>query len=324
MMRGDAGFSLIEMVVALALTATALAAVFTAIDPAHGAFATEPEIADMQQRLRVAAHVLASDLISAGARSAVALPLPATAPPFPAVLPYRAGPLNAGSPAAAAGDVITVLSVPPQAGETTIQTAIRGPVAVAIIAGPSGCVWTGSGRDPSCGLRPGVIVLVRDEAGFDLFTVAALAGNTVTLEQVRNVLVRPFDAGSRIVEVALTTYYLRADEQAKTYQLMRYNGRSSDAPVVDHVVALEFEYSGEVRGGAAGVVPLAPAEVAQDPPPTVRHVGIKLRVQAASESLRGPAGVLFRHGGSSRQARRWVPDLETTIGVALRNAGLGP
>ena len=175
-MRGDTGFSLIEMVVALALTAATLAAVFTAIDPAHGAFATEPEIADMQQRLRVAAHTLASDLIGAGARSAVALPLPATAAPFPAVLPYRAGPLNARSPAAASPDVVTLVSVPAAAGETTIQAPIRGPVAVTMVAGASGCAWSGSGRDPSCGLRPGGVVMVRDEAGFDLFTVAAVAG----------------------------------------------------------------------------------------------------------------------------------------------------
>jgi prepilin-type N-terminal cleavage/methylation domain-containing protein len=321
-MRRDTGFSLIEMVVALALTAAALAAVFTAIDPAHGAFATEPEIADMQQRLRVAAHMLASDLVGAGARSVVALSLPARAAPVAAVLPYRAGPLNARSPAAPSADIVTIVSVPAAAGETTIQAPLHGPVAVTMVAGASGCAWNGSGRDPACGLRSGAVVMVRDEAGFDLFTVTAVAGNTVTLEQVRHVLVRPFEAGSRIVEVTLTTYYLRTDEPARTYQLMRYNGRSSDAPVVDNVVALGFEYFGGASGGVPAVSPLTPAEVAADPPPVVRRVRVKVRVQAGAESLRGPAGILFLHGGSSRQARRWAPDLETTIGVALRNAGL--
>jgi hypothetical protein len=104
---------------------------------------------------------------------------------------------------------------------------------------------------------------------------------------------------------------------------MRYNGRSSDAPVVDHVVALAFEYFG---GGAGGepLAPLSPSEVAANPPPIVRRVRVRLRVQAAANSLRGPAGALFVHGGSARQARRWAPDLETTVDVALRNAGLDP
>jgi hypothetical protein len=165
------------------------------------------------------------------------------------------------------------------------------------------------------------MVLVRDRQGFDVFTISGVAGSTVSLEQVRHALARPFEPGSRIVEIEATTYYLRVDEQARAYQLMRYNGRNSDAPVVDHVVSLAFEYVGEA-GGGAGLAPLAPVDVARNPPPIVRRVRARVRVQAAVESLRGPAGALFRHGGSARQARRWAPDLETTMDVALRNAGL--
>jgi hypothetical protein len=167
------------------------------------------------------------------------------------------------------------------------------------------------------------MVLVRDPQGFDLFIVSTIAGSNVTLEQVRHVLARPFDAGSRIVEVVATTYYLRADEGARTYQLMRYNGRSSDAAVVDNVLSLAFEYFGGAAGGER-LVPLAVDEVARNPPPIVRRVKVRVRIQAAAQSLRGPAGALFVHGGSARQARRWAPDLETTVDVALRNAGLEP
>src|SRR5262249_2406146 len=152
---------------------------------------------------------------------------------------------------------------------------------------------------------------------------SSVAGSVVSLEQVRHALVRPLEAGSRIVEVVVTMYYLRADDQARTYQLMRYNGRSSDAPVVDHVVALGFEYFGQ-GGDGRTVAPLGPDEVARNLPPIVRRVRVRVRVQAAVESLRGPAGALFVHAGSARQARRWVPDFETTVDVALRNAGLDP
>jgi len=322
-MRSPQGFSLIELVVALALTGVVLAAVFTAIDPAHGSFAAEPEVADMQQRLRVATRTLAEDLVTAGARSGTSTSLGPGVAPFPAVLPYRAGPLNALPPAAASADVVTVLSVPATTAEVTIAEAIRGPTADTPIVATPGCPWNGGGRDPACGLRQGAVVLIRDRQGFDLFSVSSVTGSTVSLEQVRHALARPLDAGSRIVEVVATTYYLRADEQTRTYQLMRYNGRSSDAPVVDHVVSLGFEYFGEA-GGRRTAAPLGPDEVARNPPPIVRRVSVRVRVQAAVESLRGPAGAWFVHGGSAHQAPRWAPDLETTVDVALRNAGLDP
>jgi prepilin-type N-terminal cleavage/methylation domain-containing protein len=322
-MHAQQGFSLIEIVVSLALTGAVLAAVFTAIDPANGSFTTEPELADMQQRLRVAAHTLAADLATSGARAGTSAPLGSSAAPFPAVLPYRVGPLNAGAANAAAANTVTVVSVPATGAETTIEGAIRGASAETTIVAAAGCPSTGGARDPSCGLQPGAVVLVRDERGFDVFTVAGVAGSTLSLEQIRHALVRPFESGSRIVPIVATTYYLRVDEQARTYQLMRYNGRSSDAPVVDHVVSLAFAYFGDV-GSDEHSAPLSPAEVAANPPPIVRRVEVRVRVQAAADSLRGPAGALFAHGGSARQARRWAPDLETTVDVALRNAGLDP
>jgi len=37
-------------------------------------------------------------------------------------------------------------------------------------------------------------------------------------------------------------------------------------------------------------------------------VGVTIRVEAALVALRGPAGVLFTNGGTSRAATRWVAD----------------
>src|SRR5262249_3592976 len=51
----------------------------------------------------------------------------------------------------------------------------------------------------------------------------------------------------------------------------------------------------------------------------VRMVVVTLRVQAASASLRGPAGALFTHAGTSRAARRMTPDLEVRLSVTPRN-----
>src|SRR5206468_9153281 len=51
------------------------------------------------------------------------------------------------------------------------------------------------------------------------------------------------------------TYYLKADPPTNTFQLMRYDGEgAADAPVVDHVVGLSFQYLGDPQ------------------PPTIRRV----------------------------------------------------
>jgi hypothetical protein len=42
-----------------------------------------------------------------------------------------------------------------------------------------------------------------------------------------------------------TTYWLKVDDAAKAYQLMMYDGSNADVPVVDHIVALQFEYFGD-------------------------------------------------------------------------------
>jgi hypothetical protein len=43
------------------------------------------------------------------------------------------------------------------------------------------------------------------------------------------------------------TYYLAVDEESDVPQLRRFDGGSSDVPLLDHVVALRFDYFGEPR-----------------------------------------------------------------------------
>jgi len=46
-------------------------------------------------------------------------------------------------------------------------------------------------------------------------------------------------------------------------------------------------------------------------------------VETAAKALRGPAGVLFTHGGTSRGASQWLPDQEIRFQVTPRNLNLG-
>ena len=52
----------------------------------------------------------------------------------------------------------------------------------------------------------------------------------------------------------------------------------------------------------------------------IRRIGVTLRVESANAALRGPAGVLFAHGGTSKSGnRKWLPDQQITFQVTPRN-----
>ena len=118
-----------------------------------------------------------------------------------------------------------------------------------------------------------------------------------------SVLSVPWDGAT----VESHTYYLRRDPAAGEFQLRHYDGASTDRPVLDHVVHLNFEYFG------AGQARLDPARFVDGPwyPDAadshrfdsdllhIRLVRVTLRVQSARAALRGPAGALFAHGGTA-------------------------
>ena len=127
--------------------------------------------------------------------------------------------------------------------------------------------------------------------------------------------------------VTSDTYYLRRGSVAGTSQLMHYDGAETDAPVVDHVVALTFEYFG-ADGDALDPAtfqdgPWLPGDVATGAFDAdllgIRRVRVTLRVQAARAALRGPAGVLFTYGGTAASMERYLPDREIRVDVAPRS-----
>ena len=152
------------------------------------------------------------------------------------------------------------------------------------------------------------------------------------------VLSMPRSAGAVTVQSA--TYWQQNDIATGTYQLMFYDGSPSgaDVPVVDHVVALSFEYYGDPQPLDDGprLVKLAAAQLTDGPwcPDDgaadrwdadlirIRRVAVTLRVEAAVASLRGPASALFTHGGTSRGGHAWVPDIEVRFDISPRNLNL--
>jgi hypothetical protein len=55
----------------------------------------------------------------------------------------------------------------------------------------------------------------------------------------------------------------------------------------------------------------------------IRRVRVTMRVQAALEAMRGPAGALFMKSGTSTDSKRFIPDQEVSFDITPRNLNLG-
>ena len=56
--RGDRGFTVLELMIAMSIILVVTGVIFSLISPSQGSFRVQPEVADMQQRMRVAADIL--------------------------------------------------------------------------------------------------------------------------------------------------------------------------------------------------------------------------------------------------------------------------
>ena len=386
-MTGRAGYSLVELLVATAITLSAMGATLPIVGSLHAGFATEGERADLMQRLRVASDALARDMAMAGAgthQGSGAGPLGFFAA---SVFPFRQGALSPDPPGTFRTDTLTVVYVPAgTAAQTTIQQPMAALSGSALINIDAGCPQ----GDPNCGFTRGSDVIMYDgTAAYDTFRVTSAQDGVLQLQHTMTDSAQVYPAGATIAQVAVHTYFLKTDPATNTYQLMHYDGVNSDAAVVDHVVGLAFEYFGEpappvllesaadpagpwttygpkppppttrttaypagencvfqlddsgqhqiprlpALGNGTTLVPLGAEQLIDGPwcPDElsphrydadllrVRKIGITVRVEAASTSLRGPAGALFSRGGTSRSAERWIADQEIHLEVTPAN-----
>jgi Tfp pilus assembly protein PilW len=267
--RSDTGFSLLEAILATAITLAILASLFAMLNPAYGMLAMEPESADMQQRLRVAVDALTRDLAVAGSGADLGAHPGPLLQAFAPVLPFRQSVLGDDPPGVVRSDMVTLISVPATAAQTTLAADLQ-PGALTIQAAPGPGCATGANL---CGFSPGMTIVIYDDTGnFDTFAIAAVADAaaqiTLTARPAHSAATT-YPAGARVVQARIDIYYLKADAATQTFQLMRADGSANaDAPAVDHVVGLTFEYDGEPRPpaiDASGTTygPLPPAAETQ-------------------------------------------------------------
>jgi hypothetical protein len=396
--RCEWGYTIIEVVIATAITAAIAGVVLGMLDPAHGMHQAQPETADLHQRLRVAVESLRRDLIAAGAGTHLA---PAAGPlttALPPVMPYRAGETH-NDPANGVyyrNDAISIMYVPATTAQAGIADAT--PLGAADLRVNAQFNCGPLAHDALCGFDAGMHTLIFDPSGaWDAMTVTQIDATTLDLNHRRGRPPHDYHNDAAIAQIEMHTYYLDVDARARTYQLRHDDGFGVDLPMVDDVVGLEFEYYGDpapprlltgvvlsdpgferpvttygptppasgvdrlsdawpagenctfafvdgdhvprlpVMAATSAPVPLPPA-ILQDGPwcpdalstdrfdadlLRVRRVRVKLRVQVGNAVLRGPAGVLFAHGGSAASGYRLVPDQEIVFDVTPRNMRAG-
>jgi prepilin-type N-terminal cleavage/methylation domain-containing protein len=349
----SAGFSLIEMLVAMAIVSAGCGILFHFAISGQRVARSQPEAADLQQRVRVAAERIRRDLLAAGSGATtgdIAGPLIDYLPP---VVPARTGARGADDELSFFDDRISIIYMPDEGASPRVWTDMAQPeVDVPVDPNSPGCQSAGI-----CGFIEGTNSLILDPAdvgaGFDLFTVTGIAAGLAHGGWNRP-FSRVYAAGARVLPVTHRIYYLdRANRR-----LMLYDGYLSDLPLVDNIVSLGFSYYADPSptsvprpvegtsncvyaagtppvplladlGGSPGLQRVTATQLTDGPvcgiAPSrfdgdllrIRRVRVTIRAQVADD-LRG-SGRDVSQPGVSRSAESCVPDLEVTFDVAPRN-----
>jgi prepilin-type N-terminal cleavage/methylation domain-containing protein len=298
------GYSLLEMVITMAIVSVAAAGAFRLIDAAHRLSFVGGEAADMTARLRVAGATMQAELLRAGANAANDV-TGTFSRGLPAVTPWIPG----DAIGRRRNDGITVVYVRQGAAQTTTAVTLTDVSGGFTVNTDPGCPE----GQPACGLRAGDTVAVYDatgDAGFFSITSVTGAGGVMTAVDAPAGVV--FPAGSSLVAVERRSYFLKPDASGRPFQLAASSGAAPAIPVVDDVVALTFDYFDDA--GAAAPIPLAAVD-----PFHVRAVAVTVRVDAVSDALRGRAPTLFARPGTAPDPARSLPDVEQHLRVSLRN-----
>jgi len=110
---------------------------------------------------------------------------------------------------------------------------------------------------------------------------------------------------------AQRTYYFKAD----TFELMQYDGGSSDLPMIEHVVSLTFEYIGVASPSDRNLVTFDPNVLVDGP---WSEDASHRRFDADLQRVRA-VRISARFESTTPSLRPFVPDETIVLHVALRN-----
>jgi hypothetical protein len=353
------GYTLTELLISTAIMMVVTGAIFGLMNPASGSAQAQPEVADLQQRMRVGSEVLFKELVMAGAGPYQGATTGSLINFFAPILPRRTGRLSPDptrGPASFRTDAITLAYIPNSYSQTSITSPMPLPSAELKVEDRPNCP---QGRE-LCGFEEGMTVIIFDTSGhFDTFTITQVQDEAGHLQHHGQDLSIAYSTGANITQIVSNTYYLNRT----TNQLMQYDGAATDVPLVDNVVDLRFDYFGDINpprnprppagvanclydavGNYANLPVLAPdagslaslpAAMLSDGPYCgggqnefdadllrVRKIRITIRMQTASPALRGRDTSLFLRPGTAIGGERFVPDYTVTFDVTPRNLNL--
>ncbi|HEY7502410.1 MAG TPA: prepilin-type N-terminal cleavage/methylation domain-containing protein [Vicinamibacterales bacterium] len=324
--KREGGFTLIEILVALAILTIAAAPMLYVTAGAQRLAHSQSEAADLHQRARVIAEKIQRDIAMAGAGPPLDLPLGSLSAYIPAVIPARTGARSPDAALTAFDDRCSIVYVPDDGWSARLAVDMPDQSAgIAIDASIPGCPAAGL-----CGFTAGTRALILDTtvagAGHDAFSVTALDAE-LAHGPPNPPLSKAYGAATaRVMPIVQRVYHF--DRAAR--RLMLYDGYQSDVPLVDNVVDARFEYFVDAAGGVGprriALTELIDGPVAGLPPNQfdrdllrIRLMRVTLRLQAAADDVRG-GGAWFARPGRSTSGYSLVPDVEVSFDVALRNA----
>jgi len=342
----------------MAIMVVVTGAVFQLVNPSQSTSQIQPEVQDMQQRMRVGADSLFKDLVMAGAGTYQGAVTGSLMGYFAPIIPRRTGKISPDANNTAYDDRLTITYVPNTYSQTSITSAMPDPSAELKVSNQANCPAT----NQLCGFNTGDEVLIFDTTGnFDTFTITQVQADAGHLQHRGQALSTGYQPGAIITQVKSHTYYL----DSTNHQLRDYDGDDGDFPIVDNVVGLKFEYFGDpnpptqpkptppqsnclydslgnysgssmttLTSGGASLASL-PISMLKDGPwcgggtnqfdadlYRVRKVKVTLRVQTPIAALRGQNATLFANPGTSRSGQKFIPDLVTSFEVSPRNMNL--
>ena len=245
----EAGYSMIELLVSTAIMITITGSIFALVNPSQGTSQTQPEVADLQQRMRVGSEVLFKELMMAGAGPYQGPVRGALVNFFAPILPRRTGRVSPDQFDTVRTDTVTLSYIPNSYSQTTISDPMPNVSAEMKVTAQANC----PAGDVLCGFVEGMDVIIFDVAGnFDTFTITQVQASAAHLQHRGQDFIVPYAAGSSVTQIETNTYYWCRPNSDRpcpgdptASQLRQYDGFNTDLPIVDNVVDAQFEYFGD-------------------------------------------------------------------------------
>jgi hypothetical protein len=350
------GYSLVELLVSSAIMLTVTGSIFSLVGPSQGTSQAQPEVADLQQRMRLGSDTLFKEIVMAGAGPYQGAVTGSLINYFAPVLPRRVGRVAPDPATTFRPDVVTLTYVPNTYSQTSISARMPEQSVEMKVNPQNNCPK----KDPLCAFETGMSIVVFDSSGnFDTFDITNVQDDAAHLQHRGTDFSHAYEANAPVTQIVSNTFYL----DRTTNQLRRYSGNTLDVPLVDNVVDLRFEYFGDPAPptapkpapgipnclyDAAGNY-LSPGEFAADHGNLatltaalltdgpfcgsgsnafdvdllrIRKIRMSIRMQVGDPQFRGTDPAFFTNPGKSVGGAKLIPDYALSYDVTPRNLNL--